>query len=196
MNTPENNLHTALLVFARKFVDEMRYINYPAEWSREPLASLVGRLVTLLNYHPGCLGDHIQNSYKRTFPKMSRGNLNQLTTGPFAITADYFSDEYAAWELAHSKPAPVDQIPLQALLRRTASDIVDTFAELKPAQENEHRTLERICFNLKPVYNMVRGAESIGWDLAEYADHWRTLDRAAREELARSLHDTWSQQQV
>lgn len=188
-------LNKALLVFARHLVDEMRYTNYPHEWSHAPLKDLLPKFFNVLNYHPDRLGDILQNAYNRTFPKTQRGNINQLDVKMveptkeyelFGKTRDYYLDEFETTEVYSNVPA-IENDELSSELKELFKTIVNTFAQLTPPQENEHRTLERVCFALAPVYAHVQGMEDIGSDLAEYADQWRHLESEERLRFANQL---------
>lgn len=193
--TNSSGLDTALLVFARHLVDEMRYINYPKEWSRSPLKDLLPRFYDVLNYHPEKLGDLVRHAYEHTFPEAQNGNVNQLggkmfepTKGHelFGKTREYYLDEYEIME-PHSDVVALENDRLASKLRELFMVVIDTFAGLTSEQENEHRTLERICFALAPVYIRVQGTKDVGWELAEHADYWRNLSADERTRLKEEL---------
>ena len=188
-----NAVNTALLVFARQLVDEMRYINYPNEWSRPPLKDLLPQLLQLLDHHPKQLGSIIEQAYTRTFPEPKTGNINQLNTDYpdlfDATTKDYYLDQYETQQLLKYSPdssEPISQ--LQPGLKALANSIIDTFASLDAHQENEHRTLERICYALEPIYRLAIPGSDITFALIEYADTWRNLAADERKELSGKLN--------
>jgi hypothetical protein len=188
-------LDKALLVFARHLADEMRYINYPKEWSGRPLTELLPKLFEVLNHHPEKLGDIVRVAYERTFPTPQRGNINQLGSKMveptkdyelFGKTRQYYLDEYEAIDSSR-EVSTVKNDPLAVKLDELYSAIVNTFAGLTPAQENEHRTLERVCFALAPVYRCIEQTKEIGFDLAEYTDQWRNMPSDERVKLKAQL---------
>lgn len=68
MNDSSNKLikELALLNLARNIVDELCYINYPMEWSLEPLSKMLVDLCRLLDVHPKKLGSILVDAYKNT----------------------------------------------------------------------------------------------------------------------------------
>ena len=190
-----DSLDKALLVFARQLVDEMRYINYPQEWSRSPLMDLLPIFFDVLNYHPARLGDIVKIAYERTFPVVQNDNINQLGVKMIDSTKDYelfsksreyYLDEYEVRELCGNITAAKND-ELANKLRKTYKAIINTFADLTSNQENEHRTLERVCLAMEPVYARLQGMKEVGFDLAEYADQWRNLPVDERLKLKKEL---------
>jgi hypothetical protein len=190
-----DSLDKALLVFARRLVDEMRSINYLKEWSSLPLKDLLPKFFEVLNYHPDKLGDFLKEAYNRTFPESRNGNINQLGSKMieptkdyerFGKTRQYYIDEYEIMTPQGAITA-VENAHLAHILGELYDMIVDVLASLTPQQENEHRTLERVCYALAPVYERVDGMKNMGFDLAEYADSWRKLSADERMKLKQEL---------
>jgi hypothetical protein len=182
----------ALLVLVRKLADEMSINSYSNEWYRSPLNRLLPQLFKLLNHHPKKLGDILQKAYGSIHKS---GNINQL--GYFypslfrKYQKQYYLDEYIVFRMPIDKKimnSKYDVIPVKEL-HDIAIKIVKILTGLKPEQENEHRTLENICFALYPIYMCGDGSRDKGWYLCEWLGYWRDMPSAEHPEYAKKVLD-------
>lgn len=184
----------ALLVFARKLSDELKYINYPLEWSRPPLSELLPKFWVLLNHHSMHLGDMLKDSYALTVPKTQSGNINQLDTlhpELFGHSKNLLLMDYDVIGITKTHSEYSSDIIPTPVLQDCAISVIKTYGELTESQENEHRTLERVCYAIHPIFALNNSVRHIGWDLAEHADMWRKLKKSERRKLAQKLMNDW-----
>lgn len=198
MITDQKIQEVTLLMLAREIVKQLSYINYPDEWSRKPLASIWPHLVSVLDIHPMKVGQIVDDAYRKTVPSKNAGNINQLDRlqpALFAKDRQYFIDAYEVQSFMRTTNTTGRDLhdstsnSLDASKRKIANLVsaeLQAFDKLSPEQENEHRTLETICFATAPVCHAF-GLAGIGFDISEYADQWRTLDAAERNKLLSSI---------
>lgn len=194
--TSDEYIDLALRVLARALVREMSHGQYPTEWSRPPLNELLPLLYELLNYHPAHLGQIIRRAYNNTFPISESGNINQLGYNHkrlFGFSEKRYQDEYKVRKLTKYSGDITflnDRIPSN-LMREIAERTIDIFTQLKPDQENEHRTLEHLVGNIYPLFTLDEDMGSIGFDLIEYSDFWRQMNNEDRVKLAKKITHGW-----
>jgi hypothetical protein len=188
--------NTALLVLARSLVEELRYINYPQEWGREPLDILLPFIYDVLDLHPGDLGAII----KRALRNNHISQLEAAHSKYFSKNQQYFMDLYDMYALQTS--TQVSGVELSGDITKAKLDVnkkvladlavavINTFAGLDAAQENAHRTLEKVCFAMPAVY-YANSLVGIGFDIAEYADQWRGLSTKERLNLKTEILERW-----
>jgi hypothetical protein len=177
-------------------VKQMGHAAYPEEWSRPPLNELLPLLFELLNYHPDKLGELVKDAYGKTFPESKRGNINQLSTlhkEMFGDTEQSYRDQYLIGKLTDysgGSARPSDRIHPE-LMYRIASEVFDIFSRLTPQQENEHRSLEQLVSDIYPLFTINYELASIGFDVIEYSDFWRTMLPAERHPFANKITKEW-----
>jgi len=198
-----SNNEICLLVLARILADEIRPINYADEWLKEPLNHVLHCLYDVLNLHSQQLGTILSEAFAQTVPTLKPGNVNFLASSYpdyFGKTKQYFLDLFYVEQII--KNTTVTNINLSNDLRdatenkpktalaELALSILDAFVGLTEAAENQHRTLERICHALTPVY-YTYGLTGVGFDLTEYADQWRHLTATDRVNLRDDIKSRW-----
>ncbi len=157
-------------------------------------------LCNLLDLHPKKLGGIIKTAYDHTFPEVKSNNVNQLAVrfSVFSKDRQYYIDHYRVWLLIEQTPVwginlsaneiQGEKLHQKELLSGLFFSITKTLSILNSSQENEHRTLEHICYALVPVYYSY-GLVGLGFNLFEYADQWRRLTDEDRQKLMSELID-------
>lgn len=205
MNTNKATKELTLLHLARVLADELRYINYPKEWSNVPLTNVFSCLVIVLNHHPDKLGDIVEDAFKKTLPKATQGSINQLDNihpKLFGKDRQYYLDMYDVKHFESSIPvfgvnlsgeiSGLDKADTaKQSITNLATTIVNAFESLSAGKIDEHRTLEHVTFAVTPVC-YASGLVGIGFDLSEYADQWRTLHTEERKRLATDITSRWA----
>lgn len=188
---------TTLVVFARQLAEQMSSLNFLNEWSRSPLQDVLRASSTVLDNHPKHLGSLIMQAYDNSVPKMQSGNINQIDiTYPdiFGKSKQYFMDAHEVYDFSLNTKLSdkdlVDEVSVDDKIKNDFSALADTFLQafrdLNSSQENEHRTLEAVCLASVPAY-YAQGFIGTGFNLAEYADQWRTLTEDSRQKLYKDI---------
>lgn len=205
MNSDNAMKELTLLNLARVLADELRYINYPKEWSNAPLKNVFSCLVSVLNNHPAKLGNILEDAFEKTLPKTTQGNVNQLNsihTKLFGKDRQYYLDMYDVKhfessvtifgvDLSHEISGLDKDDTEKQLIASLATTIVNAFKSLSADKIDEHRTLEHVTYAVTPVC-YASGLVGIGFDLSEYADQWRTLNGEERKHLAADITSRWA----
>lgn len=193
-DTTDNDITFLLLNFARTFVKQLSYPNYPKEWSRAPLSKLIPIILKFLDLHPDAIGTTIGKKIKQ----------GQLTT-PVGLTyehlfqplKDYYLDQYELRSF-QTRSLPYEQVnqphtlanaAMMVLSNELLPAIINTFKELRVDQENENRSLERVADALyEPTGYLCRNSGSPwAFDVFEYLDSWRDMPDNERGDFAKEL---------
>lgn len=191
----EDTLRRYILFVARKLIDELRYDEYPKEWSTEPLASLLPVLYELF----GSYSSDLRDTIKEAIEHHSVDRLQDIHASFFKKDDQYFRDEALAakpitfspyWAEDFSQaPNSLSGKVHTILQAKLAPGVIDCFAQLKKSQENEHRTLEHLVHAIEPLALYLYSPEitTLANDMIEYADYWRELPDEDREAFANKV---------